>query len=352
MQALNTANPTNLKLLTTFKFTEDLKSELEKIPEAVTFLYFRILNQEMTQDVLPVLKSTLNSGTKVTIYADSIYSRQITSDRFTNPLFPKARRTEKSIKKDTLQLFDELSQLGCNIIYTGKPKLVNKYLLPFIKRDHRKVVIVEHKDKTQVAYFGASNLGAGKNNDYMVKVPNTVIAGLVTQSASYADKNLPKKDIEWKHSDEFQLIFDKGKHFQSLTMKRALELIDKAKSRIVFVSQLPPELPILRKLIKASKRGTNVEILLSHESHQHISSFPFNIAYKSTLLLTHTTSIKINHSSKGFIHAKVLIADDQVLVGSHNLSSIGVWSGTKELSAIVKDKKFLSEVEEFIETIR
>jgi phosphatidylserine/phosphatidylglycerophosphate/cardiolipin synthase-like enzyme len=341
-----------MQLLTSKNFLTDLKAEIMAQPQHVKMVFFRLRADKMMEDLMPAMTDALNSGTKVEIYVDAIYSKQILSDALYPSLSRTRKREEMLLQSRTKELYRELSSLGAEVRFCRQPYLINNYILPFAQRDHRKVVIIKRKDNSGVAFFGASNMDDGERNDYMIKCNDPSFIKILKFLGQYTDRRMPDNDLAVQANKDVKFYLDAGKPFRSMIFSHAINMINNAKNQIIFASQLPPEPALLYPLVKAAKKGIDIEIILPEKKDKSVSSFPYSMVYKFASQISKKYGIKIHHSSKGFIHAKILIVDELVLVGSHNLSYAGVVAGTVELSAEIKDKRFVVSVYEFLNSIR
>ena len=337
-----------LSFLSWDEYIDDLAAELNQNPKSVTFICFRFVYDELVQRIYPFLLKALRNNAKVNIFADNIYSYHVVIGLYT-PIRKIHKIKERILKDASTAMMDELESLGAQVKYINKPNFINKNIVPFMKRDHRKLVILKRSDGKEICYFGSTNLAESKSNDSMIKVYDPKIVEAVKYTSKHLDKNKFKDDVEINIYDNFKLLLDTGKHFRSIIFYNAKKLINNANERIVFVSQFAPEIPLMRLLLKASKRGVKIELVLSNENHTDMSSFPYNTVYLLDKFLSrNNANIKFMHSPKGHVHSKILIVDDSCIIGSNNLSFTGIVSGTTELSAQIKDKEFLQNVEKFI----
>lgn len=341
-----------MHLLTTKKYIEDLSAEIYKVPKHIKIICFQILNDEMMQELKPAIIHAINNGTTMEIYADAIFSHHNITAGFFPAVTKAAREKSARIKAHNLMLFNELRALGVEVHFINEPGLINKHLLPFAGRDHRKTIFIHHQSGENISYFGAANFGDYKTNDYMIKVSEPEIIKALEKTISYINDNKPENDLVFDCTSFCTILMDRGRPLRSIIYEEGIKLIKSAKKRLIYVSQLLPEPPILQHFISAAKSGVSVEIIIPAKEHPQVGSFPYSIAFRYAQLQTNRNNIALKHSSLGFTHAKVLLSDNIALVGSHNLSFMGILSGTVELSAEVTESQFVHEVEEFVESIR
>jgi cardiolipin synthase len=79
---------------------------------------------------------------------------------------------------------------------------------------------------------------------------------------------------------------------------------------------LAPSAPILRRLKKAAKRGVDVRILLPRKSDVFFMPWVAGSYYKELI----ASGVRIYEYLPRFLHAKSVIIDDWVVVGSSNMN--------------------------------
>lgn len=324
-------------LLPTKDFINDFIKEMKSDAKSIQIINWRIVNQGMMSRFLPALLSALKKGTKVEIHVDSLFSR----DRLRN-----------TSKHKTEAMFKMLEENGAKLHFCFPQGFLHRHFFNFYKHEHRKNAFIEKTDGSKIAYFGASNFDTGHKNDYMIKVIDNTVAEEIEKINKYSDNNQPRKDIKKSIPNKnITLLYDRGRPFQSITFKVAEEMIKKAKKEIIFVSQMPTGLPLMWALVKAKRRrNIDVTTILPVRKHRHVSGFPYNVIYWFTGKIAYLSKIQIRHL-RIYTHAKILIVDDEVIVGSHNLYFSTIASGCTEFSARIKDKNFLEQVKKFIENL-
>lgn len=186
------------------------------------------------------------------------------------------------------------------------------------KRNHRKLYVIDRK----YAWSGSMNISASHlahsldgNNwfDTGVRITGAPVTEL---SNSFDDTWYNKAHYAISKK---QLPFRTNNNFIKRQQKNAelIRLIRSAKIRIWIVSAyLVPSKRIVRALKKAKQRGVDVVLLISHQSD--VTFFPLvsTIYYKEFL----ASGIKIFEYHKQIVHAKTILLDDLLLLGSSNLN--------------------------------
>jgi len=340
----------HLHLVRSDHYIDDLIRELRCDPEYIEIIYFRMFYEGMLQRLLPELLRVLHNGCKVQIYIDPIFSLKILHESAFPAYFGAIKQHVRQLQHKTKDMYNQLREAGANVYEVNQPGFINASLLPFTKRDHRKVIVIHHRNATKTAYFGATNLSRDEYNDYMIRTHNPEIIAAIESINSISRDSLNDKNQAICCNDFIELLYDCGKSRSSLILKKAIDLISKAKKKITFVSQLPPEPQLMYHFRKIARKGVHIEIVIPEE--KRLLQLPSKIALYVARTLIKNTNITIHHTSHGFTHAKILLVDDTALVGSHNLSYFGVYCQTKELSALISDPIFVSEIQGFINSIR
>lgn len=340
-------------LLPSDQYLDDLKSELSESTEFLRIVSFMISAEKMMLELLPYIYKVLNNRGKVEIFADCEFSKNNFTDKVWLFLNNNSQKEQNlTIKNKTDEMFKELSNHGAIIKFTKNSWF--KKLLPVYKADHRKIVYLRHSSGNSVTYWGGTNIDAGQKNDFMVKTSDNEISESVHTIFSQIESDLPKNDVVKAIDNEnFIGLLDTGKPFRSEILKFSRIIIDDATDRIIYVTQLPPEISVLQKLINAEKRGVKIEVILPIASHPNLTGFPYNIAFllSKTILKLSKSEIHFTHLNK-YTHSKILIVDNTALVGSHNLSTMGVISGIKEFSTMISDKNFINQTLSFIDSLK
>jgi cardiolipin synthase A/B len=222
-------------------------------------------------------------------------------------------------------------------------------------RNHRKLVVVDGK----VAFFGGLNAGdeylglgvLGSWRDTHLQLEGPAIMALQVSFLEdwyYARKEVPDIPFEARVAgDQTVLAFASGptENWNSSAAIYA-EIIHDVRERLWIASPYFVPDPMLRTAIgHAALRGVDVRILLPQKP-DHL--LPFLSSYTFYPLM-HEAGVKIWRYQRGFMHQKVLLADnDLAIVGSVNLDFRSFMLNF-ELSAVVQDVGFAKSVEKMLE---
>lgn len=343
-----------LQFLKSDDFIKDLQLELCKPIEEIVFIYFKIIYGNYFKKIYPLLLIALDLGAKVEIYVDGVFSKlNLVNGIFLLPVFGKSKLKQKKAQIFLSKAFTNLQQKGAKIHYFNIPdSFISKYVLPFAGRDHRKFIYIKKDDGSKISYFGSCNLDQGGLNDFMIKNVDSDLSEILLKENLEIWEKPRLNDKVIKLSDSEILMIDSGKKFQSTIYNTAIKRIKQAKQRIIFVSQLPPEPHLLFEFVRARLRGVNVDVIIPAYSHNHVSGFPYIIVFLFAKLICYLFKINLIYTSSGFTHAKILIYDERVLLGSHNLSYVGVAAGTLELSLDTDNRELLKASIDFVNNLR
>jgi phosphatidylserine/phosphatidylglycerophosphate/cardiolipin synthase-like enzyme len=328
-------------------FYNDLTKELQSPSEEILLHFFKFNSIGIPNELRNALITQIKSGCKINIRVDAVYSKyNLMGGGFYYPLIKKGIKKNEDALARNEDFFAELKKLGAEITYINYPNIIN-IILPFCGRDHRKLVLIK-REENSIFYFGAQNITKKDMNDFMIKVTDKDFVDDLAKISTPEFLSSLKSDYSYKPDEENEFLLDRGRNFRSIIQKTAYKMISKSKKEIWFVSQLPAEMPLLLNLILVKLRGAKVHIIIPGRKHRNISHFPFIIFYYLNYILCKIFKMELIHCKQGFSHAKVLITDDEVLLGSHNLSTAGVYFGTVEFSLRTSNKNLYNQASKFM----
>lgn len=230
------------------------------------------------------------------------------------------------------------------------------YLLSKLNsRDHRKICIIDKK----IVYVGSANINDHLSDDVIVKKwrDTTVkIMNVNTDEIQYAfDKAWGRIPIEKHLFSIFKKINSKSIFHLNYSWrlrhrhyKQLIKRISNCKKRIwVTNAYFVPDSHLLKKLEKASQKGIDVRILIPGKSDIVFMSMVSTTFYSSLL----KSGALIYEYLPTILHAKILILDDWIVVGSSNLNyrsflhdlEVDVDIRSDENKDVIK-KQFLSDI--------
>lgn len=222
-------------------------------------------------------------------------------------------------------------------------------------RNHRKLCIID----SNIVYVGSANITDHLSNETSQKPWRDTTVKLInvdTKDLQYAFekawghiafKNRIRTTFRKIQADPlFRLNYSwRRRH---ILYKTLLKRISRCETKIwVTNSYFAPDNRLLSKLIKASKRGVDVRILLPQKSDVLVSSFAASTFYAVLI----KNGVLIYEYLPTMLHAKTLILDDWHSVGSSNLNyrslrhdlEVDVNIRTPEAKQIL-EKQFLNDI--------
>jgi cardiolipin synthase len=219
-------------------------------------------------------------------------------------------------------------------------------------RNHRKLVIADGR----VAFVGGLNVGDeymgrsktfGPWRDTHMRIEGPSVAGFQVpflEDWNYATKSLPRFGLRSQPAGGavvFPVASGPAEEW-GVCAAVFLSVIQDAQKRLWLASPyFVPSSPLLYDICHAALRGVDVRIILPRMA-DHILPWLSAFTYYPRL---RAAGVKVWRYQPGFMHQKVLLADDDfALVGSINLDYRSFMLNF-ELSAAVQDRTFAADVE-------
>lgn len=330
-------------LFTPNDFLDDFLAEASKAKQSIYLQSMNFEAGEVLDRIEAVLIPALERGIRVNITIDWV-SRIFVHGHL--PLLPMARPFRRSHwerhVKASEQLRARLVAKGATFVTTNTPTFLNRQF-PMMRRNHIKLYMVDER----IVWMGGVNLfdEAFKKIDLMVRFEDDQTVRALHQQFFMVNQLRSSADYSKKLRDDYTLYVDTGKIEQSIIYRQALRQIDDAKKSIVFMSQFVPDGPLLNKLIEATKRGVQVEVLSSPRQNVLFTKYPTKLTYKFfRFKIKKHPLITFTHLPQD-VHAKLLLVDDSIaLFGSHNYTYSGVLFGTEEIMMETTDEKLLKQI--------
>jgi len=129
------------------------------------------------------------------------------------------------------------------------------------------------------------------------------------------------------------------------TYECALAMIDRAEEQILFISQYPPDGPLLKKLLAKAKKDVFVSIPVQPKGDHRLKCSPYNVMNALFLLAAKGAEEDFFNVEERILpsHNKALIVDEkEILYGTDNLLySLMCFVGSKEVSLWSNDETFV-----------
>ncbi len=198
-------------------------------------------------------------------------------------------------------------------------------LLKANSRNHRKVCLIDRK----IAYIGSANIsechlpklqGGDGWRDISVRLNRTDLSAFIDAfDSAWTHKSIPgrlRETFRQVRKDP-SIRLNNNRHRRRVLYRHLLRRIRNCQKRIwITNAYFVPDNFLLKRLKEAAKKGIDVRILLPKKSDVLMMPWASSTFYFSLL----KAGVRIFEYLPSNLHAKSLILDDWVLVGSSNLN--------------------------------
>ncbi|QSS99875.1 cardiolipin synthase [Pontibacillus sp. ALD_SL1] len=302
---------------------EDLFQDLRHAKKKIDMMFFIIKTDEISQELLEILKQKAEEGLQVRLLVDRIGSYRINS---------------KVIK--------DLNQSGIEFAYSEKPKFPY-FFYRSQRRNHRKITIIDG----DVGYIGGFNVGReylgkdaelGKWRDYHLRLLGDIVQHL--QSTFFDDWYL----ATGHHDEEPVPTETEGEKWIEIAATDGVQLEDVFESLIcqakeeIFIGTpyfIPSE-RLFKCLTDALERGVNVKVIVPMKA-DHPLVKEAGLPYMMRLI---DAGGEVYMFDQGFYHAKVVIVDQQLCdIGTANFDRRSLFLN-KEVNTIIHNPRFVMDL--------
>ena len=192
-------------------------------------------------------------------------------------------------------------------------------------RNHRKVCIIDES----IAYVGSANInkchlnkqqGGDDWRDTAARLSNVDLTGLVNAfNSAWTHRTIKERLREiFRHIRKDPIIrLNHSRHRRRILHKNLLRKITNCKHRVwITNAYFVPDNFLLRRLKEAARKGVDVRVLLPQTSDVMMMPWASSTFYFSLL----KAGVRIFEYLPSVLHAKSLIIDNWVLLGSSNLN--------------------------------
>ncbi|GMV26960.1 MAG: cardiolipin synthase [Phycisphaerae bacterium] len=251
-----------------------------------------------------------------------------------------------------------LEAAGCRCSGFRTTSRRRRRLLRLNFRNHRKIVVVDGK----LGLVGGINVGdeyrgrdqeVGPWRDSHVRLEGPAVQCLqmvFLEDWYWAQRNIPD-ELEWieqppRDSGPHVLMYPSGPADKLETGTLLFgHLIGGAKKRLwIATPYFVPDEFVLNTLQLAAMRGVNVRILVPHKSDSVLA----DVAVRSYFRELMDAGIHVWLYRAGFLHQKVLLADDVAAIGTANLDNRSMRINF-EVTAVVADAEFAASVAKMLD---
>ena len=287
-----------------------LLEELEKAEKYIFLEYFIISEGQMWNSILEILKRKAAKGVKVRLIYDDMgcffrlpkdYPAQLAKFgiecRVFNPFIPLLTTIQNNRDHRKIAVIDG------TVAFTGGINLADEYINAYEKHGHWKdaAIMVEGKAAWgfAVMFLQMWELCTQKSEDYMAYYPWPDCSCHIKSSGyvqPYTDSPMDRENV--------------GEHVY-------LQIINKAQNYVyINTPYLIIDDSMLSALCLAAKSGVDVRIVTPHKWDKRIVHLTTRSYYRDLV----RAGVKIYEYTRGFIHSKTFVSDDEVAtVGTTNL---------------------------------
>ena len=311
-----------------------LVEELKKAEKYIFMEYYIIAKSKMWNTILEILEQKVKEGVEVRVMYDGMCSVKILPWDFPEKL------EEKGIKcKVFSPLFPVISTYHNN-------------------RDHRKIVVIDGK----VAFTGGINIGDEYINEYerfghwkdtsiMLKGDSVkTFVMLFLQMWNLDEKKLEEytkyinmAESEVKDNTSFVIPYGENPYDEYNVAEQVyIDMINTAKKYVhIMTPYLILDNEMITTLKYAAKRGVDTIIIMPHIPDKMYAYLLARTYYEELL----EAGVKIYEYTPGFVHAKVVVTDDEeAVVGTINMDYRSLYLNF-ECAAYMYKNKVIQDIE-------
>ena len=232
----------------------------------------------------------------------------------------------------TYERLQDLHRAGGTYSIINRP--AKRFSNPYAGRSHIQLALANNQ-----VFLGGCNFERPEYLDIMIGFTDYATADwLRNLSGRIADKAsalvaMDGQDVEHQVNETTNIYVDAGVPKRSLIMKQAYQLIDEAQESLVITCQYFPGGETAQRLLAAHHRGVKVKIYYSPPA-SHGFQAPGHWAYNrlQQRKLPPEFFEHVMPAEAPRLHAKILMSEKSLLVGSHNYVAAGVNLGTAEIA--------------------
>ena len=303
------------------EFFQSLIADIRNATRSVTIECYIFSYDPLTAEILKELKLARERGCTIKIVVDGFGSY------YSIPQLDQVCE-EYGIELRVFHPFPYPLQIARNLF---KKKATNRpfFMKRMNRRNHRKIAIIDEKR----AYLGSFNfaqehcakyVGSQAWRDTGVYVEGSPVRWMVLSFQLTYLRTFMKGLLNWVDRWKMRTDLAHGPLRLNTTQKMRRELyqdllrrISRSQSRIyVTTAYFLPKRSLLRALLKAARRGVDVQILTPGKSD--VPAVKWAAFYIVRFLLR--KRVQILEYQKSILHAKTMIIDNDTLVGSFNLN--------------------------------
>ena len=314
-----------------------LVTELSQAQVSIELVVYIFRDDRVGQPVVDALIAAQARGVQVRVIVDGFGSGD----------FAKIIANKLTVSGVEIRIYHPLPWAWSNYRWSlAKGNFFKKFTHFFSRlnrRDHRKLCIVDQ----QVAWCGSFNICAdhlGKVlpwRDYAVRISGSRVEELVATFNSDWAAQPPKISTR-----SLRLIQGNNSlRLRWLRNRSMLQRIKQAKRRVwICNAYFSPSGAVLRAIKLARSRGVEVKVIVAGRSD--IPFFPaLTSTYYDDLL---ALGVDIYIYQRGILHAKVVLVDEQCVLGSSNLNHRSFYHDL-ELDVVLSSANTIADIEQSLQ---
>lgn len=322
-----------------------LLHDIDRAKEYVFFQFFKFENDPLGVEIQEALINKAQDGLPVYVIYDAFPGAIVDHSFFHemqlygvevhryNPIFPLPSAYSNNRNHRKIVVID--GKIG----YMGGMNIAQRYLTGVHGGDwrdtHLRITGTACQDLQQVFLDDWRKLSSATDID----LPTLYLGRADTASATPTQ---PAKGAQPAQS-AVQIIASDPEDSQSPILHAMIQMVDSAKQYLYIQSPyfLPPK-PLQEALCEAAKRGVDVRLMIPERGDRSIFISYASRSYIKPLL---ESGVKVFFHNTGFIHAKMLVADNKITtVGSTNID-FRSFNQSSEVNAFIYDDAFAQNMQ-------
>ncbi len=310
------------------EYYDALSQSMREAKESIALESYIFLPDEKGLGLLELMAKKAKEGVKVRLIIDGVGSR----------LWPREVLKYWRLQGIDIRIFHP-------IMWSFSPKMIYYLFSRINHRDHRKVCVVDG----QCAFVSSFNV-MKKSFDWQemgVKIEGEEVDVLLKTFEVMWKKSYPRKNplVRFRPIKGIDRLSTKWVQFnftQALRKKLNKETYDRiaqAKSRVwIITPYFVPPLALIKSLKDAVANGADVRIILPTKSD--VAFMPWIALYFTKILLA--AGIGVYRYTPKMLHAKFLLIDDWLSIGSMNLNHRSFYLDV-ETNVVLKKESTIEE---------
>ncbi|CCV63790.1 Cardiolipin synthase [Alteracholeplasma palmae J233] len=314
------------------EFFSQIKEEIDRASYKIEIQMFIWRNDDIGNEILEALLKAAKRGVKIKIIKDAYGVIFESSEENCQTLFHQKapikykmiafilknifyQANAKKIKRKVTMSRDEFLNMPNVSFHSGNFRNHTKYFIFDEKILFIGGINIEDKEVS-------SDIKLRKYHDYMVKIESK-------DEVNYFRERLALKK-QYDDSKKIDYIINQKSHLET---HHLLKMIKNAKERIYMAMAYFGNKEVRDALFEATKNNVEVKIITSDDSNVQTH-------YNKQILNEYVKNNIEVYFHKGLIHAKAILIDEKLVVGSINLNDAGIYK-LGETSIVTTEKKLI-----------